>query len=34
MDACQEAGVELWQADFEVTPEGVTLKRYFELEEW
>lgn len=25
---------ELWQADFEVTPEGVTLKRYYELEEW
>lgn len=34
VDACREAGVELWQADFEVTPEGVTLKRYYELEEW
>ena len=34
VDACRAAGVELWQADFEVTPAGVALKRYYELEEW
>ncbi|MEC4271841.1 DNA/RNA nuclease SfsA [Adlercreutzia sp. R25] len=34
VDACRAAGVELWQADFEVTPEGVALKRYYELERW
>ncbi|MFR5090890.1 MAG: DNA/RNA nuclease SfsA [Adlercreutzia equolifaciens] len=28
VDACRAAGVELWQADFEVTPAGVALKRY------
>ncbi len=34
VDACRAAGVELWQADFEVTPQGVALKRCYELEEW
>lgn len=34
VDACRAAGVELWQADFEVTPRGVALRRYYELEEW
>lgn len=34
VDACRAAGVELWQADFEVTPHGVRLRRYYELEEW
>lgn len=34
VDACRAAGVELWQADFEVTPESVTLRRCFPLEEW
>ena len=34
MDARRAAGVELWQADFEVTPEGVALARCYELEEW
>ncbi len=31
---CHDAGVELWQADFEVTPQGVGLRRYFQLEQW
>ena len=34
VDACHTAGVELWQADFEVTPYGVYLHRYYELESW
>lgn len=34
VDACRAAGVELWQADFEVAPEGVALRNYYELEEW
>ncbi len=34
VDACRAAGVELWQADFEVSPEGVALKGYWPLEEW
>ena len=34
VDECRAAGVELWQADFEVTPEHVALKRYWQLEEW
>ena len=34
VDACRAAGVELWQADFEVTPRAVALRRYFPLEEW
>lgn len=34
VDECRAAGVELWQADFEVTPEAVRLKRYWPLEEW
>ncbi len=34
VDACRAAGVELWQADFEVTPQGVAFKRCYELEEW
>ena len=34
VDACRAAGVGLWQADFEVSPEGVALKGYWPLEEW
>ena len=34
VDTCRSAGVELWQADFEVTPEGIALARCYELEEW
>lgn len=34
VDACRAAGVELWQADFEVTPESIALRRCFPLEEW
>lgn len=34
VDACREAGLELWQADFRITPEAVELRRYFPLEEW
>lgn len=34
VDACRAAGVELWQADFEVMPESVALRRCFPLEEW
>lgn len=34
VDACRAAGVELWQADFEISPEAVALRRYFPLEEW
>lgn len=34
VDACREAGLELWQADFRITPEAVELHRYFPLEEW
>ena len=31
---CRDAGVELWQADFEVTPQDVGLRQYFQLEQW
>lgn len=34
VDACSKAGVELWQADFEVTPAGVRLKGAHPMEEW
>lgn len=34
VQACRDAGVELWQADFELTPERITLQRYYQLEEW
>lgn len=34
VQTCHDAGVELWQADFNVTPEHITLKRYHPLEEW
>lgn len=34
VDECRAAGVELRQADFEISPQGVTLKRCFELEQW
>ena len=34
VDACRAAGVELWQADFHVTPEGVALRDYYPMEEW
>lgn len=34
VDQCRAAGVELWQADFEVTPQGVALKRCYQLEQW
>lgn len=34
VDEVRAAGVELWQADFEVTPEAVALRGVHELEEW
>lgn len=34
VDACRAAGVELWQADFRIDPEGVALRQYYPLEEW
>lgn len=34
VDACRAAGVELWQADFHISPEGVALQRCYELQEW
>ena len=34
VDACRAAGVELWQADFAVSPEGVALRDYYPMEEW
>lgn len=34
VDACQDAGVELWQADFEVTPSSIALRDYFPMSEW
>lgn len=32
--ACHDAGVELWQADFEMTTEAIALRRYCLMEEW
>ena len=34
VDAARAAGVELWQADFAITPESVALTDYHPLEEW
>ncbi len=34
VQACRDAGVELWQADFELTPECINLQRCYQLEEW
>ena len=34
VDECRAAGVELWQADFEITPQGVALRRCYQLEQW
>lgn len=34
VQACHDAGVELWQADFQLTPECITLERYHPLEKW
>ncbi len=34
VDTCRAAGVELWQADFSVNPEGVALQACHPLEEW
>lgn len=34
VQTCRNAGVELWQADFKLTPEGINLQRYYQLEEW
>lgn len=34
VDEARAAGVELWQADFQVTPEGVALRRYYPLDQW
>ncbi|MEC4183976.1 hypothetical protein VJ918_04060, partial [Adlercreutzia sp. R21] len=34
VDACRDAGVELWQADFRVTPSDVSLMRCYPLEKW
>lgn len=34
VDEARTAGVELWQADFAITPESVALTDYHPLEEW
>ena len=34
VDEARTAGVELWQADFTITPEAVALAGYHPLEEW
>lgn len=34
VDEARAAGVELWQADFTITPESVALTGYHPLEEW
>ncbi len=34
VQTCHDAGVELWQADFSVTPQEVSLVRAYPLEEW
>ncbi len=34
VQACHDAGVELWQADFTMTPKDISLTRYHPLEEW
>ncbi len=34
VDACRDAGMELWQADFRITPADVSLMRCYPLEEW
>lgn len=34
VQACRDTGVELWQADFELTPVCINLQRYYQLEEW
>ncbi|HJJ01279.1 MAG TPA: DNA/RNA nuclease SfsA [Coriobacteriaceae bacterium] len=34
VDACSAAGVELWQADFKVSPAGVRFKGVHRMEEW
>ena len=34
VDEARAAGVELWQADFTITPEAVALAGYHPLEEW
>lgn len=34
VDACRAAGVELWQADFRITPTEVDLVCSYPLEEW
>lgn len=34
VDACQKAGVELWQADFAVDEWEVNLVRYYVMEDW
>ena len=34
VDEARAAGVELWQADFTITPESVALTDYHPLEEW
>ena len=34
VDEARTAGVELWQADFAITPEAVALAGYHPLEEW
>lgn len=34
VQACRDAGLELWQANFELTPKCVNLLQYYQLEEW
>lgn len=34
VEACHTQGVELWQANFQFSPEGVQLDRTWQLEDW
>lgn len=34
VEACRKAGVELWQADFAVSPQGVRLQGAHPMEDW
>lgn len=34
VQTCRDAGVELWQANFELTQAHISLQRYYRLERW
>lgn len=34
VQSCRDAGVELWLADFELTPDRIILTGYYQLDEW